>query len=305
MRYNTAPMHRAEKNGGKAGWAALLLAACALAAGAGAPEPFASNVPEDPFAWFLYTYDEAASLESDRERSGEVVGHETEAACALPVWEGRSGLLMAGVSVKHNRFEFRNVDVNDQDLYAVTVPVDGIYTGAQRWVFWGGASPGLFSDLDDPDSGHYRILLRAMVAFERSPSLELALGAFYDHVFGEDEVYPVGGVVWSPSAEWTLSLLLPMPRVTYAPTRRFLVFAEALPAGDTWSLTDEGQEYDFKLESYRLGLGAEYGLAEHVWLQAAAGVDVAREYELDGPPGEDYKSEAEDTFFLRVGLLAR
>lgn len=264
-----------------------------------------SNIPGDPFASALYTYDFAAQLDASGAEEGEVAAREGNLWGSLPVLSGEALSLFVGAALRWNRFEFENAGLDDIDVYAVTVPFDLVYEADLPLSIWLELVPGVFSDLDETDLGDVQTLAQWLASYQCSPALALSLGAAHSLKFGESRLYPMGGVTWTPNEEWEFDFFFPMPRVSCAPADRFVLFAQVEPAGDLWSVTVDGEPYDFSVENWRIGAGFEYELFEGVWLQAAAGMDVAREYEVFQHDEAVFKSSAEDAPFVRIGLLAR
>lgn len=284
-----------------AGW---LSAAACLNAG---PQAAPSQVPEDPFGWGYYTFDGEADLTEEIEPGHKAAAdsHEVEGALSMPYYEREDLMLLAGAGYKWNHFSFSGVALPDYDLNTLTLPLDALYSAGADWTFWVNVTPGLYTDFHGVDGDDYRTAGLGLASVELNPRWGLALGAAYDRVFGDDKLYPLGGFRWTPNGQWAVDLVLPMPRVTYAPTRKLALFMDARPAGDKWNLREEGENYDFQLESYRVGAGLEYALTCHVWLHVAAGGDLDRNYEIRNQDRKLLDSGVEDTYFVRAGLVLR
>ena len=288
----------------------IIVAILALALPALAAEtnrPF-SNVPQDPVAWGLVTYAGEGAVAGVPAAKASMF--EADAGASLPLVEQPAYSLAAGFAGTWNRIRFRNLDpalgVENEDLYVTALPLDLLVTAVEGWTFWANATPGFFTDYKRLTADDARVLLHGLAMYKPSPAVALALGVSYDREFGDDRVFPTGGVVWNLNRELQISLLLPWPRVTYAPLPGLAFFADARPAGNKWNLgRSADEESDFKLETWRLGTGMEARLAPHLWLHLAGGADVARTYKVVENGRTTFDAEIGDSFFARAGLLVR
>jgi hypothetical protein len=264
-----------------------------------------SNVAAEPFTWLLYTYEHEAEFDADGV-DGNVTLHETDLYATPLFTEAGAWQMAVGLGLKRTDFVFDEIELDDLDLYSVLLPLDLMYD-TDDWMFWGNITPALFTDFEELSNDDYRTLFHGMAMYRWRSNVEFALGAAYDRQFGEDELYPMGGVVWRIGEEWELNLVLPMPRITYAPSRTFQLFADVRPEGDYWNVSDEDldEEFDFRLEGFRAALGFEYRVAPHVWLHLAAGSAFERKYEIEESDARTFESDAEDTYFVRGGLVVR
>ncbi len=269
----------------------------------------ATRVPDDPAAWLLYTAEGRADLDdTGTDAPGHVRTHEVDISAALPVYSNDTAAVLLGAAWRWNRFDLGGGLDERYDLYMAALPVDLLLQPANRWLLWVNASPGVFTDFEHVTDDDARVTGHALVQYDWTPTLSLAAGAAYDREFGDDTLYPLGGAVWAPAPAWRVSLMFPTPQVCYAPHPRWLLFAEARPAGNLWNVHDEetgGPDYDFKLESWQIGAGAEFRLWNALWLHASAGADVERHYEIRRADRVELDSDTDDTWFLRAGVVAR
>ncbi|MBC8453557.1 hypothetical protein H8D64_00710 [PVC group bacterium] len=196
--------------------------------------------------------------------------------------------------------------MRDQDLYVISVPLDLIYGKGEPWLFWGNVSPGLASDLDNINSDDYNTTAAGIGMYQWTPNLAFVLGFAYDREFGDDKLYPLGGVRWLIGDEWEINAILPTLRIGYSPTKKLFFNVHLHAAGDKWHMRDENKnEYDVKVETYRIGAGIQYSLSKNIWLNFATGIDVERNYEIRNKDTRIIDDNAEDATFVRIGLLIR
>ncbi len=278
----------------------------AAAAGAGTAREDAEMMPEDEFSWVTYTYEDRVGLDLETGGSGEVTLQEVD-LLVLPIYMRKPGWeASVGFGFRWNGLDFSDTDVEDMDLYTVTLPLDVVHT-VERWTLWAELSPGLHSDFEHLTGDDYRTAGMGLAMYAIRTNVQVGLGLAYDSYFGEDNFYPLGGVDWRPKDDLRLNLVFPRPRITWAPVHGVLVFADTQPAGDVWNVrdADSGGEYDLKIEGLRSAVGVEYLVAPHTWLQVAAGAAYDRHYEVRRNGNKVVDSDADDTWFVRAGLMLR
>jgi hypothetical protein len=284
----------------------LLIVTAISAQGGSSDVPYETLVPDEPFAQMLYTYEGVSKFHDTDMPDTEVSIHEVE-MLATPVYKQVNNLEFAlTLAAQWDRFVFEAANTRDEDVYRLMAMFDFLYN-MDAWTFWLELTPGLFSDLERIESDDYRTLFHAMVMYQLMDTLQLGLGLAYDRQFGDDTLYPMFGAIWDLPPSWKLELVLPMPRIVYAPSEKLACFIDARPAGDLWNIRDDDdlKNYDFKLEGYRLGVGLEYEILDHVWLHAAGGWSFERKYEIAHEDDKLLDSDADDTWFGRVGLVFR
>jgi len=281
-------------------------------------QKFESNMPTEPVAWTYFTYEGLSSFDNkpltpedpsappvpDQAEGGKVEIYEYEIAITPFITQFDNWIFGIGTEFHWTRFNFQEVPYDTVDLYTIHVPLLAIYEGPS-WLFMGSAGPGVYSDLRHLTDDDVRFSGYLLANYKWSETMKLSLGAAYDRVFGEDQLYPLVGCVWDIDDEWQINLVLPYPSVIYAPNTKWNFFTDLRPAGSLWSVNGENDESDFKLEGYRLGLGAEYTICKHVWLHVAAGLAFDRKYEYRERGYKYLDASGDDTYFSRIGIVFR
>lgn len=267
-----------------------------------------TNFLDEPFAVALYSVtdeagysDPAATVASPSVRMQEV-----ESQVSLPVWSGGADLVLAGAAANWNRFEFDDPAVGDEDLYGLSLPLGWVHQGEGPWGGWVSLAPGVFGDLEG-NGDDFKVQGLALATWQRSPRLAFALGGAYDSAFGEDRLYPMGGLTWRAGEDWMVNLVLPYASVWWKPGGDWAAFLDLRPAGDTWKVDGDsaGERMEFTLETWRMGAGLERRLWSGVWLHIAGGCDVARHYEFTQDGRTVLDADADDGWFVRAGLVLR
>ncbi len=267
-----------------------------------------TDVPDEPLAWALFSFDGESDVNSDDPEMafGKVRVTEIDVMSSFPVATMDDFTLLGGVGWQWTRFEFTDLH-DDINVYAVTVPISLLYTGIDRWMLLGNITPGLYTDFNGFDRNDYRGTVYGMAFYRWMPNVDLTLGVSYDCIFGDDTVYPLGGAIWCLGDDWQLRLLFPMPQIIYAPVEKLVFFVDARPTGNKWNIRPAGEDadYDFKLESWRIGTGVEYELFSHVWLHGGGGIHVDRKYDVHNDNDKLLDADIDDTWFVRAGIVLR
>lgn len=275
----------------------LVAAAAATAADYG-------HLPQQPISAAGYTYESPVSIDVGGGRHPDVELHEARVQLPLLCLPGPSIESSAELDLFWTRLEFSGIRWKDLDLYQLQVPLDLILK-QEPWQWWVNVTPGLFSDLDKVSSKDYRTLVHAAALRRTGPRMQWGLGVGYDRKFGEDQLYPVGGLIWDNGWDLRLQALLPDIRLEWVPRRTTLLYFQAEPAGGVWHVSEENQEYDLKIEGIRLLAGCEIHIAPHVWLRAGTGLSTLRHYEVRAPDGVKVGTDADETWTVHAAVLLR
>ena len=149
------------------------------------------------------------------------------------------------------------------------------------------ADPGIYGDFAGSGGGFGApVALRLVYAASRE--LQWMFGVNYDWRSGHPFLGGVG-VRWQFAPDWTLAFLLPAPRVEWAVTKNFALFAGASLRGGTFRLADDfgrvrgRPELDRQIVDYReiaFGAGARWQLSPATALHLAAGRMLDRRFEF-------------------------
>lgn len=174
----------------------------------------------------------------------------------------------------------------------------------ERWSFFGGVAPGVYSDFDNMSSDAFRITGRALFNYKRSENLRFAFGFVY---LDRDDVaaLPAVGVVWTPESMPALKfdIMFPKPKVVYTysedQTHKKSLYLAGEFGGGTWAIErSSGLDDNFTYSDLRLLLGIEHILTDQYTWFAEAGYVFNRSIEYSNGPELDL----DETGLIRVGL---
>ncbi len=262
----------------------------------------AQSIPNAFEAEYTYSFPSEGDLEDEVE-----------------IHEGKVGVLVPLTTRKEDGVGFAvggqfQVDVWSPDtsrienleLYKVKVPVIVDFDVMQDLSMAVGATPGIHSDFEEVDSDDWRVDGTALLSWVVSDELVVLAGAGIGEEFGDVEGYPMGGVRWTTNDAWLIDLFFPRPRVQWALSDGFHLYAFGEPSGGEWNVGDRDAQVDIQQKGYRAGVGMEFGLGESntTWLYLAAGVEGNRELQLAVNEEDVFDDEVDldDQAFVRGGI---
>ncbi len=168
-------------------------------------------------------------------------------------------------------------------------------------------TPGIYSDFEQGSSKAFRLQAHAAAAWTYNETTKLVLGAAYlDRP--DVNVIPIGGVVWTPSADVNFDLIFPHPKVSRriywsglcTDTVQDWAYIAGEFTGDAWAIAGPGGIAEqVVLSDYRLILGLERKVAGGLSSRVEVGYVFGRRIRYsDGQP-DFYPT---DTVMFRGGL---
>lgn len=174
----------------------------------------------------------------------------------------------------------------------------------ERWSFFGGVAPGIYSDFDNMSSDAFRITGRALFNYKRSENLRFAFGFVY--LDREDvSALPAVGVVWTPASmpDLKFDIMFPKPKIAYTyyedQTRKRSLYLAGEFGGGTWAIERaSGADDEFTYSDLRLLVGLEQVMTDQYTWFAEAGYVFNRSVEYLMTPELDL----DDTGIIRAGI---
>lgn len=165
-----------------------------------------------------------------------------------------------------------------------------------------GTTPGLWTDFVKLNGDAFRIPFRVLGTVRIRDDLFLAGGAWYtDNI--QENVFPIGGVIWDISDRIRAELLFPRARVVYRMNDIWQIYGVAEGYGGTWSIRTNvnGNLYN-ELVLYRdlrLMLGTQVDYFRRVSLFVETGAVVDRKFKFNDSIQPNVT--VDPSFVLRVG----
>jgi hypothetical protein len=169
-------------------------------------------------------------------------------------------------------------------------------------------TPGVFSDFNQSSSKSFRLTGHGAAAWTYNPTIKFVLGAAYLDL-PENNVIPIGGLIWTPNEETKFNLIFPNPKISRqvhfldncAKDVETWVYIAGEFANDAWAIAHSDGSNDLVvIRDNRVILGLERkahgGLTANVEVGYVFGRRIR--FNSDLP---DF--EPEDTLLLRVGLM--
>ncbi|MCD4654226.1 DUF6268 family outer membrane beta-barrel protein [bacterium] len=278
-----------------------------------------SMVPDDPYAWLYFSYETLSEFDispfyNTGNHEADLIEAEIQSPLKIfdlnkPINSGINTFqaIISG-GFKYDGAGFDGSLFNDMDLYHIILPLD-IIAEIDKWFFNINITPGIFTDFNEVDTDDFKILAAGYASYKYDNNFQFGFGLAYDSAFGEDSVYPMGGVIWDPNPRWRVSMILPYPRITFSPSSTTSIFWEALPTGGNWNVEESDSEYhgdyDFTVRGYRTGLGTELQLKDDFWIHASAGIVLGREYEFRANNYAPVEADVDNSIYFKLGIVVR
>ena len=169
-------------------------------------------------------------------------------------------------------------------LGSFALPMGVNWRMAPRWSLLAEVSPGLYTDFRDIGASDFNAPILAGVSYAVNDDLFVLLQVSADL---RRDIPVVGGpgIRWRFKPEWTLSLLLPRPRIEFRPSREWMFYAGGELAGGAYRLAEDHgtRRGDFRLDDVsmtyreiRAGLGAMWDIGKGWRAEAAGGWEIGR-----------------------------
>ncbi|MEM1263490.1 MAG: hypothetical protein AAGH76_13900 [Pseudomonadota bacterium] len=278
---------------------AALLTATALA------EP---RLADDPTGLLMFT-DETANGDFAALNGAELSA--ARRGVRLDVYQHRSGdtQIDFGFDYEYTRYEYRNVPSRNRDLHRAHWPVR-LTTKAAGHRLDAYVAPGIATssnvvkDFIRRGSGEDWYVNGGFEFTSDSSSVHWIVGAAYDRIFGDDELYPVLGVAIEPTASTSVRLAYPVSRFTYVANDDRRLDLTVFPAGQLWHVrTDDFTgEFNYEMQAWR----AQLRLSQQIWkrlsVDIGGGYEFNREHRFEGANAVPVVGDVDDAWFVRLGM---
>jgi hypothetical protein len=165
-------------------------------------------------------------------------------------------------------------------------------------------TPGWYSDFEQESDEALRIGARGIALITCSPTFQIAVGAVY---LDRDDVpiLPLGGIIWSPNADFRAELMAPRPkvatRISCSGSVSHWVYVAGEFGGGSWAIQRaSGADDVLNYRDYRAILGVERtDLCGGLTGRIEAGYVFGRAIEYQSV---DADFDIDDTYMLRAEL---
>lgn len=196
----------------------------------------------------------------------------------------------------------RRTDLPSQ-LYDVSVEMRMYWPFGDRWLGEFAIAPGLYTDFQNTGGDAVRIVGRAVGYYRWSPELQLAVGAAY---LDRQDVaaVPVAGLVWTPTPDDRIEILVPRPRLAHRFRREDnherWVYVAGEFGGGSWAIKrTTGSDDIATYRDFRMITGIEFKFDDGSSWRLEGGYVFGRELEYDSNRGN---YQPRDTAMIRAAL---
>ncbi len=224
-----------------------------------------------------------------------------------PLFLGKHGFALAAPYVSRTRFTSMTDGSADTDVDSFYLPVGGIWQAANGKQ-WGGFAMPIFNSSFSGDGDGGTDFMGGVLG--RSFSGQKSIwyyGLVYDYSYGGNFYYPYLGYSYVADPQWVISLVMPWPTVTYAPSDRLYFSVGVLPSGANWVMDQEGS--DTKVSSsfggWDLGTYCGWRLTKLLWVTAGVGFSGLRSLQVDEDGELAFEQNLSREPFVSLSLSAR
>jgi hypothetical protein len=243
---------------------------------------------------------------ADVEKGGEVEFFQVR--LGSPLYAHRSGEYIWGIRAS---YEFTSLDLSNDALaessfHRMDIGPALVYLPeGSPWRAFAFGGVGLATDFTKVNSEDVIYSLLAAVGYKFSDSFTLLAGGYYSQDFGDAQIFPGVGFIWDISQRWTMSLLPPRARLSFAPNDSWRFAIEGYPDGGGWSVeAANGQQASLERKAWRAGARIEHKIANDGWAYVGGGWAFGRELRLEeeGSGRLLLESDVDGGAFVAVGV---
>lgn len=229
-----------------------------------------------------FSYAGRSDINEGSRRLGEISTTQARASSVLAVPLDAENVILVGASGQWLEFSPPAASLVPARLSSLALKLGWNRALDAQWSFRAEADPGTYG------AGSFGTPVALRAIYVASRELQWAFGVNYDWRSSHPLVGGVG-VRWKFAPEWTLSFLLPAPRIEWALTKEFSLSAGASLRGGTFRVADDfgrargRPAFDRQRVDYReinVGVGARWQLAPGTALHAGIGALTDRRFEF-------------------------
>jgi len=225
----------------------------------------------------------------------------------FPIAEQHS--VLAGLDWRGSIFDTPAAAPVPHDVQSLALKLGHEWQFREGWILRLEADPGIYSDFEDLSSDDFNAPFAFRLAYSPSSNLTWVAGINVDWRSGTP-VIGGPGVRWRFAPDWTLSLIMPRPRIEYSPNRAVTFFAGGELKSGSWRVAEDfGRRVaepalDNEIIDYReirAGAGARLRFGKNWTATLDGGWVIDRRFNYDR---EDLLLNGDGAPYLQLGLLA-
>lgn len=216
-------------------------------------------------------------------RLGEISTTSLRASTVVAIPAGPKDQFLAGVGGQWLEFDAPAASLVPDRLNSAALKLGWNRMLDPQWTFRAEIDPGIYG------AGSFGAPLAMRAIYAASRELQWAFGLNYDWRSGTPLVGGVG-VRWQFAPDWTLSFLIPAPRVEWSITKDFALTFGASLRGGTFRVADDfgrvrgrpafnGETVDYR--EITVGVGARWKISTGTALYLGIGATTDRRFEFD------------------------
>ena len=245
-----------------------------------------TNAPFLPFAYVGARHYGDATFNQDGKADSPASYQQTgaSAVAGIPFLINQTDALLLGAYLNTSNF---SVDVpksiEDDDFRVRSTGLAAAYFSqvSSDWQFAGFVAP-IHHVSDQTNSADYwQVMSGAFARYTHSPNVWWAFGLFADSSPFDAYMLPYVGVSWTIDREWTVSAIMPWPKVIYSPSVDWYVSLGAEISGAGWARNTDTAQVGIDLNAFDFGLDFGRRVYGSLWVEAGVGVGGLRALQLD------------------------
>lgn len=262
-----------------------------------------SNVPLFPLGYLSANYNDSIELEDCPQSPFCDFSYlSLRQGFGLPVWVGKKNMIILGESLELDQIESENQSL---DLASGGLLIAWIQQSTPKWqngLFYY-AYDGLNEDhqLKQPSGSYAGFVGR----YRHDKKFHSYWGGVRVAETGDHTWYPYAGFDWYVDKEWFVSMVIPWPSLSYAPSTDEIYRLGASFSGSDWTNENWGQSVQNSFNKIDFGFSYERRLTQLLWVEARVGYTGLGQFSVSSSGSVDFSTDVSHSPFYRLGINLR
>jgi hypothetical protein len=262
-----------------------------------------SNVPFFPLGYLSANYNDSIEFEDcSSTQTCNFSYLSVSQGLGAPVWIGKKDMVLLGETLEFDQIETggRALELTTGGLLAAWVQQTNQKWQLAAFIY---AYDSLKEDAEfEPPRGNYAGFIGRYRHDKRVHSLWGVVRA--DEL--DDPVWlPYAGFSWFIGKEWLISMVLPWPSVSYAPSTNEVYRLGATFSGSDWAIDSDGQILRNSFSKVDLGFSYERRISQIIWLEARVGYSGFGRFTVDTDSNVDLEADVANNPFISLAIVLR